>query len=572
MKKGDVENLLARFWQDRRTRIRADSQLGAQPIEEFFYEWLRKETPSHKHAINLAYNMLAVCEANQQDPDCSMILRVLGGEISEMAVFDQFDLVLRLKEVVQHHDKQKKGAITRLTFQRILNKFFPAKSIDDMLHLRFALIRFCQGSNVVDYEALFNEDDEGNQTQFVEMMRTQHMHEIASFVVEVEEAIREVINVADGTVAFGSARTGVKFIDSAMPSYHIDEMLAYGCKMTLDELMAHGEHFSVPAEPLLARIRTGVLLKRHTRREVDSDASSSDEEDAEDEDGEGAHETAEGAEESVNPDDDGSADSKSITASVEHKERVKRRKKIDESGIARAQRKEEIKELLRDLNIDETGERNADIPSDRRAKITTNKDGEVSVLMPSGFDRSLESIGGKLELQLPNVGPGASTSSPLKKSVMASPFAGKRGSNPSQGQRSAPVIGERSSSVVVLAANSPTLDSGIGGNSNPTLARSFMMNPEEEEKEAERQRKREQQERKASMAEAQLAEQEGKMKTRRDNDDKEVTEISQWSSKFGVSGVNVDNLKAAKKVTKEMEESQAKSFHWEQVKDAPVEA
>jgi hypothetical protein len=330
MKKGYVENLLEKFWKERRNHLRLEGQLGAKKIDEYFHEWLEKESPTHRHAVNLAYNLLAVCEANQYDPDCSMTLRILRGEISEWAMYDQLDMVDKLHEIVANHDKSKQGAVTRLTVQKILNRFFVAKSMDDMLRLRFALIRFCGGTNIVDYEALFNEDEEGNQTKFVEMMRTQHMQEIAHFVVEVEEAIREVINQNEGTVSIGSARTAIKLLDTAMPMEKIDEMLAFGCKMTTDELFTHGELYTVQAELLLERIRTGVLLKRYSRREEDEESSSDDH----------SHSSEE---------EDLRSDLDELDA---ERDRRDQRAVNRDSSIARTQRQEEIQELLKDLNLD----------------------------------------------------------------------------------------------------------------------------------------------------------------------------------------------------------------------------
>lgn len=265
MKKGETERLLKKFWAERQSQRKLQSVLTLQPLPEFYHEWLVRLTGSFKSAIELAYNMIAVCEAYQSDPDCSMFLRIIRGEISEGAIFDQLEQVDRLKEVAVNHDKQKKGYISRLTVHRIMNKYFCTKSFDDILKLRFALIVSCRGRNIVDYNALFAEDEDGNQTRFVEMIREQYLQEVVSFVVDIEEALRKVINSA-GKIDMGTARTAIRMLDPLMPHDRIEEILAYGCRMTVDDLGAAGEGHTVPAEDFLCRLR-GVLIKPYSRRD-----------------------------------------------------------------------------------------------------------------------------------------------------------------------------------------------------------------------------------------------------------------------------------------------------------------
>ena len=276
MKKGDVEQLLKKFWSERKARMRVEGTLELTSIGEFFLEWLIAQTGSQSSAIELAYNMLEVCEQSQYDPDCGMFLSILQGRVSEATFFDQISTVERLEYIIESTDKKNCGLIQKDVLHSILRKFFPAKSLDDMLKLRFALLRFVHPqSQLVNYKALFSEDTQGNQTRFVELIREQHLREMSEYVVDVEEAIRSVIS-SDGRIGIGPAKTAIKLLDPAVPNEELLAVVAFGAKVTVEQLEELGENYFVPAELFLSRIRSGVLLRRHTPKAHSDSENESD--------------------------------------------------------------------------------------------------------------------------------------------------------------------------------------------------------------------------------------------------------------------------------------------------------
>jgi len=275
IRKGDVEKLLAKLWSDRRISLRVETNLNATPIGDFFHEWLIGVTGNSTAAVELAYNILAVCEQYQQDPDCGMFIRIMRGELCEHAMYEQHDLLENLLEMMRVNDPHKKKVLSRFTLHRILNKFFPTKSRQDMLRLRFSLMLSCKGQTLVDYDGLFAEDEEGNQSRFVETIRRQHVEEATSFTVAVEEALREAIR-DDGKLDLNNARMSLKHLDPAMPNTRIEEVMAFGCGLTLHEMERYGQFFAVEAEPFLERVRRGVLLHRYSRATNDESDGGSD--------------------------------------------------------------------------------------------------------------------------------------------------------------------------------------------------------------------------------------------------------------------------------------------------------
>lgn len=268
MRKGDVEKILSKFWTSRRMHLRTESSLNAQALPEFLLAFLTSFTGSHRAAIELAYNVFAVCEANHHDPDCGMMLRIFKNELSEFAIYDQIDMLTSLEEAIREQDKTSKGCVSRFAVHRVLSKLFPAKSRHDMMRLRFALILTSKGSSMVDHHVLFNEDDEGNQSRFVTLLRAQHVDEVTSFTVEVEETLRDVIR--DGMIDVNEARIAMKRLDTDMPNVKIEEIVAFGCGLTTEQLDEKGQYLKTTAETFLTRLRSGILLRRHGRKLTDT--------------------------------------------------------------------------------------------------------------------------------------------------------------------------------------------------------------------------------------------------------------------------------------------------------------
>jgi hypothetical protein len=259
--KGHVESMLGRFWDERRVRSKLDGgQLAAmQSLQDFFLDWLQRQTQSHAAAIEMAYNICDVCERYKSDPDCGLFLSALNKQTSEQVIYNQRAVVETLRLAVQNADKERCGTLKRVVFHRLLRKLFPAKTSDDMLRLRYTLAAFAKGSSVVSYHALFEEDDEGNQTKFVELLRLQDVRELQQFAVDVEECLRDIIR--DGSISLLQAVTAIKSLDPAKPNDECDRIVAFGSGFDPSGFAVT----SVPAEEFLERIRCGYLLKRHTR-------------------------------------------------------------------------------------------------------------------------------------------------------------------------------------------------------------------------------------------------------------------------------------------------------------------
>ncbi|CUG83694.1 Hypothetical protein, putative [Bodo saltans] len=289
LNKGDVENMLKHFWTDRK-RSTDDSAAnggvlagggatatsgsgdaspilssGPLSIQDYFLEWLIKCTGSHQGAIELAYNIMDVCSRFTRDPDCGMFLAILNNDVNEAAYFDQLSVVEQLQMVLRHHDKNDIGILKRSRVHHILLKLFPAKSLDAMLRLRFALLSHLDiHTDCIRYAEVFEEDHDGNQTRFVELVREQHLEEMMEYIVDVEEAIREAPN-AEGVLTASMVRNALHFLDPKIPSAKMDSLLACGLK--IHAMSSEFDEMHVSPEDFILRLRKGILLTPYSRRE-----------------------------------------------------------------------------------------------------------------------------------------------------------------------------------------------------------------------------------------------------------------------------------------------------------------
>lgn len=182
-----------------------------------------------------------------------------------------------------------------------------------MLRLRLNLALSCGGVQLVDIRSLFREDDEANQSRFVETLRSQHLEEILLFGVEVDDTLRSSAKVEQAGSDFidaALARASLHEIDPSMPESIVSEIIAAGCNLAsgkdLDEMLQitmttsssvnnnnntnnthHGrekKHQSkpqtviitsslrYPVEPFLDRIRRNVLVKRYGKCQHSDDS------------------------------------------------------------------------------------------------------------------------------------------------------------------------------------------------------------------------------------------------------------------------------------------------------------
>lgn len=135
------------------------------------------------------YNLVEGLERYKSDADLAIFLKVLKGEIPEDIVQEQNQMLEKLKAALQRADIAAEGKVTgkvaRKEMFEVLVKMFPTKTKEDMHKLQSSVSKDQLGP-VIAYPRLFEQTADLSQSNFVELLREQHLLETEEFMIEIE--------------------------------------------------------------------------------------------------------------------------------------------------------------------------------------------------------------------------------------------------------------------------------------------------------------------------------------------------------------------------------------------------
>ena len=188
---------LKEFWAK---RIK-DREKKATPssIQEFLSQFFAQKYGKGRNAIEMAYNIMFGVNRYSFDAECQIFSSILEGVLPEDAYYGEQVILDGLLKLLRKADKEDHGGHTWKTlskeeFAKVLQEYFPLKSMDDYKGLRRAVNRD-QPLPDVRYETLFEQDnDTGLPSNVVECIRDQYAAEIQQ-VRRTFERVKTVIVV-----------------------------------------------------------------------------------------------------------------------------------------------------------------------------------------------------------------------------------------------------------------------------------------------------------------------------------------------------------------------------------------
>eukprot|EP01012_Entosiphon_sulcatum_P041548 TRINITY_DN55404_c0_g1_i1.p1 TRINITY_DN55404_c0_g1~~TRINITY_DN55404_c0_g1_i1.p1 ORF type:complete len:793 (+),score=137.75 TRINITY_DN55404_c0_g1_i1:22-2379(+) len=262
---------------------------------EFFTKYVGKQTNGHKEMFELSYSIVDACERFQADADVELFLRVLRDEIPEDTFYDQMCMIQKLKDMFAR-SADKSGVIAVFSVVALLGRFFPCKSEEHHSLMLMALIQdlefnpalvvanqtsptaaerpppletrtgsFCISEDLLEkemrYQHLFRSDAQGNQGHFMECIRGQHLEEVISYQVDIQDAICELANGAT-RVSLRAVRAKLQALDPQKPIKDIEHEISLALDVPLTSLDWDKEY---PYSSLITKFRH-VLRRRRTPR------------------------------------------------------------------------------------------------------------------------------------------------------------------------------------------------------------------------------------------------------------------------------------------------------------------
>ena len=187
--KGATEQLVKDVWKER-LRLGSDNQ----PMQDFFYDFLKKRFGIHSMVVEYGYNVLHALKRYSYDADCELFLKVLVGELGEEVYHEQMAMIESFLEMCREIDLKDcgkvSGKVKKDDLSRAIRTFLTDKNEEMLDRLVGALDRDQPGA-WVKYEKLFDEDREGNQGYFAEEIRDQFLLEREEFRKGVEKYLDE---------------------------------------------------------------------------------------------------------------------------------------------------------------------------------------------------------------------------------------------------------------------------------------------------------------------------------------------------------------------------------------------
>jgi hypothetical protein len=130
------------------------------------------------------------------DSDCLIFLKILQGEFAEEVRDDQLHLLVEIPRVMEEedcalHSGVPSGMLQIASFMRILKKLLNTKSDHSFNKLQKALQFEAKKGRMIAYNEIFEEDEDGNQGDFCELLRAQHLEEIIAYGRKLKQAIED---------------------------------------------------------------------------------------------------------------------------------------------------------------------------------------------------------------------------------------------------------------------------------------------------------------------------------------------------------------------------------------------
>ncbi|NXA41622.1 TXIP1 protein, partial [Eudromia elegans] len=206
LSKKDVVTILKDVW---REKIALEQQMGKRSsLPEFFLCYLQKKY-GDAAAMEWSYSIYENMRIFQSNYVMSSFYNILTGKVSEEQFHSQNQLISNLQKELAACDSSNTGSLTSEQFRQeaklytpvsphsmALREAFPLKRIDSIQELLDASrYKLDSAEDLINYRALFDEDEEGNVEPFVAMLRNQYGNEKQEYLRELRSKLGDLMEV-----------------------------------------------------------------------------------------------------------------------------------------------------------------------------------------------------------------------------------------------------------------------------------------------------------------------------------------------------------------------------------------
>ena len=241
-------------------------------LDKFFMHYIKKNFTKGK-GLEFAYNLIDAVKKYSFDSDCRLFHLILTKQVSEEIHGDQIQLLNHIQEEMRREElrtrSSAKGNLPVDVFLRVIRKVNPTKGDQSFLRLKKALLIETNGSQVVNYIQTLEEDEDGNQGVFCEMLRSQHLMECVNFTEHMTNTIRETCHQDGKITTIARLREAICIADANKARSDVNALLCrgVGANAAIEEvLLMEAEQVPIKVERFLEKLRRGLLKKSAPRR------------------------------------------------------------------------------------------------------------------------------------------------------------------------------------------------------------------------------------------------------------------------------------------------------------------
>jgi len=264
MAKGVCEDTVNACWEMKAEHDEAEGK--KTKLADFFPTFLEAKFGKDK-VLESAYNMWFALKDYSYDSDCDLFLRILQGKMDEEVYVDQMEMLENLQNTFTKADEdinggQASGKLQKDTLRTVFIEFFPVKS-DKELKECFKLLDKEYPDDLIEYIKIFAEDDEGNQGDFIEGVRDQHLTDREDYIESLEEALWDQDEEDCGEISVQHVTQAFESFDRDKPWEEIAEILS----RTLATPAAKIKPNKVVAIPAILQTIKGMSVHRRTKKD-----------------------------------------------------------------------------------------------------------------------------------------------------------------------------------------------------------------------------------------------------------------------------------------------------------------
>ncbi|XP_053522739.1 translin-associated factor X-interacting protein 1 isoform X4 [Artibeus jamaicensis] len=255
--KKDVVTLLKDAWKERL----AEEQ--KEKFSDFFFSFLeRRFGPAD--AMAWAYTIFENIKLFHSSEIMSQFYAILMEKMSESVYVKHRETVSQLLKEMTNVDSQNEGQITMEQFSTVLRSAFSSKKEEKMQELMEAAGWHPNSSNadLLDYQSLFTEDEEGQSMPFLRLLWEQYMNEKDEYLQELKQ---ELAVELQEKVTLPKVREALMTIDPSLDKQTLNSYLSQAFQLPLTELPEESEE---KEEDIVIKLQTVLerLQKTDFRR------------------------------------------------------------------------------------------------------------------------------------------------------------------------------------------------------------------------------------------------------------------------------------------------------------------